>query len=171
MSEQDLDYEAIRRKVAGRLKRRKRNILWAYFVLHVVGYVAAMVVLWGIALLDPALRSLIFAHYLFDSPAGMLLGLPTFGGGLAVLVHFLALGTGLGVNEKNTRTELLKEEIEQQRLQRQFGENSLSEKRKNAPTFTDISSVSLSDDGELNVDDEESPSSLGIPSKSDHLRH
>jgi hypothetical protein len=157
MADQDLDYDLIRRRVMARRKRQKRNTLLTYFGIHLVGYVAAMVILWAIVILDSTLNSMAFAHPLFDSPAGMLLGLPTFGGAFALLLDFLALRVGLGMNEKNARAQLFREEIDQINIQRQLSGTRAVEKRKRSPLSTDQALSQLSDDGELAIEDEDEP--------------
>jgi len=153
MSDQNLDYAAIRRKVEMSLYRQKRVNRIIYFLANLFLYVVTMIAIWTMVLAKSDLSNALFRAN--DSSALLLVILPTILWGTAVLFHFISMMIESGVGEKAIRERLLMREVGEEILRKGLVDEGMLEKPKRRAAALETDRVLLSDDGELVPVDED----------------
>jgi hypothetical protein len=134
MSNDPLDYDAIRRRVDERMNKRKE------FIAHLSAYVLTNIAIW--------------ITYFLISPPGLWVLIPilvTFGWGIGIVIHgSLTFFEAGGMDSMHAR--MMRQEVNRERLAR--GLPPIDEDASEKPKRDRI--MRLSDDGELVEDEEKS---------------
>jgi hypothetical protein len=146
MSDQNLDFAAIRSKVEKGLTRQKWIYRITFFLVHLLFFVLAMVAVWGTVSTDSQLRDILFNN---ESGAIVIVILPTILWTAVLLFHVASLFVESGVGQKAVRERLLMREVGEDILRKALAAEELSEKPKRRAETPDDRRVLLSDDGEL----------------------
>ena len=146
MSEQNLDYAAIRRNVEKGLYRQKWLYRSVFFFAHLLFFVGAMVGIWGTVATDSQLRAALFNN---GSGAAIIVILPTILWALVILFHIASLYTESEVGEKAIRERLLMREVGEEILRKGLMDEGILEKPKRLAKVLEAERMRLSDDGEL----------------------
>ena len=154
MSDQNLDYAAIRRNVENSLSRQKWMYRFIFFGIHVLFYVAAMLAVWGTLASNSQLRAALFDN---GSGAAVIVILPTILWTTLILCHVASLYTESSVGEKALRERLLVHEVGEDILRKGLVDVGVSEKPKRRAVVHEAGRFLLSDDGELIPADEDEP--------------
>ncbi|MBZ0302799.1 MAG: hypothetical protein K8J31_23850 [Anaerolineae bacterium] len=160
MSEPDLDYAAIQRRVEKNLLRQKWLYRILFFVMHVLFYVVSMGVIWGTVMSNPQLRDVLADP---DSGASILVLLPTVLWAAVILFHAASLYFESSLGEKALRKRLLMREVGDELLRQEPLAADRAEKPKRRDTLTEARYRLSSDDGEFVLLDEDQP-----PDESDY---
>jgi hypothetical protein len=144
MSEQNLDYAAIRSNVEKGLRRQKWLYRVVFFVAHLLFFVVSMLAVWGTVAADSQLQSA-----LFQSGAGIIVILPTILWTAVLLFHAAALYFESGMGEQAIRERLLMREVGEGILRQGRMDKGMSEKPKRHDAGSEAAPMRLSDDGEL----------------------
>jgi hypothetical protein len=156
MSDQHLDYAAIRRKVEKGVQRQKWMNRIAFFIVHLLFFAVAMVIVWGNVTTDTQLRARLFDS---ESRWTAIVLVPTIMWAAVLLFHAAALYMESRRGEKDIRERLLMREIGEDILRQGLADAESREKPKRHE-------ARLSDDGELLAIDEDDP----IAQEGDQLR-
>ena len=152
MSDQNLDYTAIRRNVEKSLYRQKWIYRIVFFVAHVLFFVVAMLAVWGTVATDSQLRGVLFNN---ESGAAVIVILPTILWTAVILFHVASLFFESGAGEKAIRERLLMREAGEEILRKGLVDEGMLEKPKRRAPVLEAEHVRLSDDGELIAVDED----------------
>lgn len=153
MSDQNLDYAAIRRNVEKRLRRQKWNYRIVFFVMHLLFFLVTMLVVWGVVAANSQLADTLFNN---ESGAAVIVILPTIMWAAVILFHVASLYIETGAGEKNMREKLLMREAGEEILRMGLVDEGTSEKPKRRARELEAEPVRLSDDGEwISADDDE----------------
>jgi hypothetical protein len=168
MSDQNLDYAAIRRRVEDGVSRQK----WAYrrifLLFHVLFFVISMFAVWGTIVVDSQLRAALFES---GSAAGIVVILPTILWAAVILFHLAALFVESSPAERNIRERLLRQEVGEEILRQGAAEVGVMEKPKHDEAVTEARRMLLSDDGELVPADEDEDQPLEQGDKTVRAKH
>ena len=152
MSDQSRDHAALRRKVEKRVARQKWNYRITFFVMHLIFYLTAMLMIWGIVLTSPAVGDALFNS---ATAAPTIVLLPTILWGVVVFFHAAALYLETSAAEKSIRQRLLMRELGEELLRESLAADELPEKPKRQATAQEVGYSRLTDDGELIRADED----------------
>lgn len=153
MSDQNLDYAAIRRNIEKSLQGQKRLYRMVFFWTHLIFFLVTMLTVWGVVLTDSQLRVVLFNSGL---GAALIVILPTIMWASTILFHIASLYTESEVGEKGIREQLLMREVGEEILRKGLTDEGMLEKPKRRTATAEAERVLLSDDGELvSVDDGE----------------
>jgi hypothetical protein len=108
MSEQNLDYAAIRRNVDKRLSRQKWLYRIVFLVMHILFYLVTMLLVWNEVGSNVQLSSLLFSE---ESSALLVVLLPSIMWGTAILFHIASIFFETRTGEKAMRNQLLMREV------------------------------------------------------------
>ena len=168
MSDQNLDYAAIRRNVNKNMYRQKRLYRRIFFGTHLVVFLVAMAAMWGTVITDSQLRTYLFGS---ESSAAVIVILPTILWALAILFHIAALYTESPAGEKAMREQLLTREIGEEIMRKGLMDQQVFEKRKRSAPLTATDKVLLTDDGELAaLDETDEAEESAVSSNANHAR-
>ena len=164
MSEQNLDYAAIRRNVEQGIQRQKAAYRMIFFLTHLIVFMVAMVGAWGTVLAHSQLRELLFNG---EPGAGAIILLPTILWAFVILCHMAALYTESDAAEKAMREKLLMREVGEDILRQGLADEGAMEKpKRRAPA----KHLRLSGDGELiPVDDDDEVEEREHHAPSNHI--
>lgn len=169
MSDQNLDYAAIRRNMDKSVDRQKRLYRMIFFWTHLVFFLVTMFAVWGIALTNSQLRAVLFEN---GSAAALIVILPTVMWAMAVLFHVASLYTESEAGQKAMREKLLMSEIGEEMLRKGLSDAGMLEKPKRRAPTLEGERVRLSDDGELlPVDEDERPEQHGYKASTNNSGH
>ena len=146
MSDQNLNYAAIRQNVEKNLHRQKWLYRVIFFAMHLLFYVVAMLTMWGTVLVDAPLRLALFSS---GSKAAVMVILPTILWTMLILCHVAALYIESRVGEKSLRERLLMREVGEEFLRKGLADEGVPEKPKRRAAAREVERVMLSDDGDL----------------------
>jgi hypothetical protein len=152
MSNQNLDYAAIRSSVEKRVTRQKWIYRILFFVMHLLFFVGTMLVVWGTVAADAQLRAVLFAE---GSGAPVLLLVPTIMWAMVLLFHVASLYIESAAGEKAMRERLLMREVGEEILRKGLVEEGMLEKPKRRTAAPNAHYVLSADDGELVPVDED----------------
>jgi hypothetical protein len=139
MSQEQIDYRAVRKRVEEGVKRQKQLTKIIFFVVSLCMLILFGFIGWGIAASEGILNN--------DDAAGALVML-TMGGAMSVLFQFIALTLDSKMGEASIRERLTARELGEEML-RLGMEEDFQQKRKRA--------MRLAEDGELEEIVEEEP--------------
>jgi hypothetical protein len=154
MSDQNLDYAAIRRNVEKRLQHQKWNYRIVFFAMHVLFFLVTMLVVWGIVAANSQLADALFNN---ESGAAVIVILPTIMWAAVILFHVASLYIETGAGEKTMREQLLMREAGEEILRMGLVDEGTLEKPKRRATQLETEHGRLSDDGEWIPADEDEP--------------
>lgn len=149
MSDQNLDYSAIRRSVEKTVAQQKWTYRFIFFGFHLVFYLVTMLVMWGTIAANSQLRSALFDN---GFGASIVVLLPTILWSFIMLCHGAALFIESPVAEKNIRERVIMRELGEEILRHGVG---MAEKPKRRAAL-ELERLLLSDDGEY-TDDQTPP--------------
>lgn len=152
MSDQNLDYAAIRHNVEKNLQRQKWSYRIIFFAMHMLFYLVTMLAVWGTVATDAQLRTVLFNN---ESGAGVIVILPTILWAAVILFHVASLYTESASGEKTIRERLLLREAGEEILRKGLMDEGLAEKPKRHASLYEAEHVRLSDDGEQLLADED----------------
>jgi hypothetical protein len=151
MSEQNLDYAAIRRNVEERLPRQKWTYRTVFFLFHVLFFAISMLTVWGTVAGDSQLQEVLFNN---RSGAAVIVILPTILWTAVILFHVASLYIETDAGEKTIRERLLLREVGEDILRKGLMDEGILEKPKRR-VAGQTNHMQLSDDGELLTVDED----------------
>jgi hypothetical protein len=153
MSNQDLDYAAIRRNVEKNVERQKWLYRILFFVMHVLFFLGTMFTVWGIVATNEQLRAILFTN---QSAASLVVILPTIMWALVILFHVASLFLESSIGVKSLRQRMLMREVGEDILRKGDVDEELSEKPKRRAAL-EIEHLLSADRGELlPLDEDES---------------
>jgi uncharacterized protein YpuA (DUF1002 family) len=144
MSDQNLDYEAIRGDVEKRLSRQKWFYRIIFLAMHILMFALAMIAVWGTLSSNPQLRAMLFDN---ESGASVIVILPTILWAMAILYHAASLYFESSRGENAIRKHLIMRRVGDDILQQST--EDILEKPKRRRAVTETEHLRLSDDGEL----------------------
>lgn len=150
MSEQELDYAAIRGSVEKGVARQRWRYRLIFFMMHLLFFVGSMLVVWGSIAMDGRIRALLFES---GSAAAIIVLAPTAAWSLMILSHIAMLYIESNLGEKAIRQQILMNEVGEEILRR--GQAGV-EKPKRQAAETDGNPRLSSYDGELDFDEAQS---------------
>lgn len=151
MSDQNLDYAAIRRNVQKSIRRQKRLYRMIFFGTHLIFFAVTMFAVWGTVIANSQLRDVLFNS---GSGAAVVVILPTILWATLILCHIASLFVESGAGEKSMREKLLMREVGEEILRKGLAGEGMLEKPKRRAAALEAERVLLSDDGELIPADE-----------------
>lgn len=152
MPDQSRDHAELRHKVEKSVAQQKWNYRITFFVMHLIFYLTAMLMVWGIVLTNPEVGNALFSS---GTAAPTIVLLPTLLWGVVVFFHAAALYLETSAAEKSIRKRLLMRELGEELLRESLADNDLPEKPKRLATTQEVGYSRLSDDGELIADDDD----------------
>jgi hypothetical protein len=166
MSDQNLDYAAIRRNVEKRLSRQKWLYRLIFFGFHLLVYLVAMLAVWGTIATNSQLRATLFGDSL--GPA-LIVVLPTILWAMVILFHVASLFTETSTGERAMRERLFMREVGEGMLRQGLVDEGLLEKPKRSTAASEAERKRSSADGELIPTDEDQPTEQSDDSA--HSKH
>lgn len=130
MSDQNLDYAAIRRNIDKKVARQKWNYRIGFFIAHLLFYIVSLLIMWRTVALDP------------------LAIVPAIMWGMVLLFHVASLYFESSAGEKAIRKQLLMREVGDDILKMGNLDDATLEKPKRSAASI-AKRLRLSDDGEL----------------------
>ena len=142
MSDQNLDYAAIRHNVEKNLSRQKWMYRLTFLAMHLIFFVATMIGVWGTVATDTQLRDVLFNA---ESGASVVVILPTIMWASVFLFHLASVYFESKAGEKALRDQLLIREVGKDIMRRGDESEAMFEKPKRLSSY----------DGELMLADED----------------
>ena len=145
MSDQNLDYAAIRRKIERKLVRQKWNYRIGFFIAHLLFYIVSLLLVVRTVQSSAQLRAIPLST---GSDLSALVIVPAILWGMVLLFHVASLYFESSMGEKAMRKQLLMREVGDDILKMgNLGDATLEKPKRSAAT--NANHLRLSDDGEL----------------------
>ena len=146
MSDQNLDYAAIRRKIERKLVRQKWNYRIGFFIAHLLFYIVSLLLVVRTVQSSAQLRAIPLST---GSDLSALVIVPAILWGMVLLFHVASLYFESSMGEKAIRKQLLMREVGDDILKMGNLDDATLEKPKRHAAAADANRLRLSDDGEL----------------------
>jgi hypothetical protein len=149
MSDQNLDYQAIRRSVEKNLSRQKWMYRFTFLAMHFIFFAATMIAVWGTVATDTQLREVLFNT---ESGASVVVILPTIMWAFVFLFHVASIYFESKAGEKAIRDQLLIREVGKDILRKGDESEAMLEKPKRLSSY-DGELLSIDEDERIDQND------------------